>query len=158
MFPLWPILRPRDLLEACENVEILSPNKYCLLLALCAATNIQLKLSSNHSLADLAEPDEVSDEVFAPYTQHYLLNETVKIRNSLNNAEEKDVDSLLTSMFMFSAFANIEQHQQARFYLNQTVSFCKSLRLHDESSYSGYSIVDAELNCRIFWLVYILER
>lgn len=158
MFPLWPILEPKDLLEACNEVDMLPPTKYCLLLAICAATNIQLKLSSNHSLADLAEPNEVSDEVFAPYTQQYLLNEAVKIRNTLSIAEEIDVDTLLTSMFLFSAFANIQQHQQARFYLSQTVSHCISLRLNDESSYTEYSIVNRELNCRIFWLIYILER
>jgi len=158
MFPLWPILSPNDLLEACNEVDILPPVKYCLLLSICAATNIQLKLSSNHSLADLAEPNDVSDEVIAPYTQQYLLNESVKVRNNLNSAEELDIDALLTSMFLFSAFANTLQHQQARFYLSQTVTYCVALRLNDESSYAVYSIVDRELNCRIFWLVYILER
>jgi len=156
MFPIWPVVRPKDLLEACTECESILPRRYCLLLALSAATSIQLKLASNHLLADLS--DESLGEVVAPYTTDYFLNEAIKARNALNIAETPDVDTLLTSCFLFSAYANLGRSNEAWFYLSQTVSFVIALQLNDETIYSILVPEEAEMKCRIFWMVFILER
>lgn len=156
MFPIWPVVRPKDLLEACTDSESVLPRRYCLLLALSAATTIQLKLASNHLLVDLSE--ESLEEIAAPYTTEYFLNEAIKARNALNIAETPDIDTLLTSCFLFSAYANLGRSNEAWFYLSQTVSFVIALQLHDETIYSTLESEDAEMKCRIFWMVFILER
>lgn len=156
MYPLWPVLRPKDLVDTCKDVESLSPKRYALLLSVCAATNVQLKLSAMHMLSDL--PDDTVSELYTLYTQDYLLNEAVKSRNQINIAEEPDIDALLTSTFLFSCYANLERNNEAWFYLSQAVSFVISLQLHDEASYASYGIAEAEIRSRIFWMVFILER
>jgi hypothetical protein len=80
------------------------------------------------------------------------------MRSTLDIAEEPDLDTLLTSCFLFSANANLERHNQAWFYLSQSISFALALQLHDEQAYSKISYVDAQLRRRIFWLLFILER
>lgn len=156
MFPIWPVVRPKELLDACADPESLTPSNYCLLLALSAATTIQLKLASNHLLSDLT--DETLSEVLAPYTTEYLLIEAINARDALNIAKAPDVDTLLTSCFLFSAYANLDRLDEAWFYLSQTVSFVISLRLQDEASYPTLSPEEAERRCRIFWMVFLLER
>ena len=158
MFPIWPVVRPEKTLADCEDPESLTPKQYCLLVALCAATNIQFNLAPKRSVSDLVGADDVANEVYAPYTQDYLLQEAINTRNTLNIAEDPDTDTLLTSCFLFSAYANLERQNEAWFYLSQTVSFAISLRLHDDSTYSCSDVRDAEIKRRIFWLVFMLER
>lgn len=128
------------------------------MVALCAATNIQLNLAPKHSVFDFTGPTDIIDDVYATYTQDYLLSEAIKIRTTLNIAENPDTDTLLTSCFLFSAYANLERHNEAWFYLSHTVSFVISLGLHDESTYSSLDVVDAQIKRGIFWLVFVLER
>ena len=46
MFPLWPIVRPDETLAACADVEALSAERYCFLLALCACNKHTTQSSS----------------------------------------------------------------------------------------------------------------
>lgn len=158
MFPIWPILRPASLLQAWKDLDTLSPRKYCLLLSLCAATNIQLNLAPTDSLFDPTELDARVSEVYAPYKREYLLSRALHLRGTLDIASKPDIDTLLTSCFLFSAYANLEKQDEAWFYLSQTVSFVVSLRLNDETRYSTLSMEDAEMQRRIYWFVFVLER
>ncbi|TKA61429.1 hypothetical protein B0A55_11994, partial [Friedmanniomyces simplex] len=132
---------------------------YCLLLALCAATNIQLNLAPTDSLFDVDAGDDGTEGVCAPFKKDYLLSAALAVRNEqLNIATAPDLETLLTSCFFFSAYANLDKHDEAWFYLSQTVSFVISLRLNDERTYSFLDAEAAEMRRRIYWFVFILER
>ena len=123
-----------------------------------AATNIQLNLAPSSTLFDLMGTENATEGVENPYSHHYILSEIIKTRSTLHIAENPDTDTLLTSAFLFSAYANLERHDAAWFYLSQTVSFVIALGLHDERNYNSLPIYDAHIGRRIFWLVFIHER
>ncbi len=159
MLPIWPVLRPANIWQYCTDHEILAPKSYCLLLALCAATNIQLNLAPTDSLFDADTGDDGIDGVCAPLKKDYFLSAALAVRNKqLDIATAPDLETLLTSSFLFSAYANLDKHDEAWFYLSQTVSFVISLRLNDERTYSFLDAEAAEMRRRIYWHVFILER
>lgn len=162
IFPLWPIVRPEETLAACSNVDLLSPERYCFLVALCAATNTQLNLAPPSSVFDSADTDDQdatdTGDFYPPSARDYLLREAVSVRKTLDIASDPDVDTMLTSCFLFSAYANQERHKEAWFYLSQAVSFAVSLRLHDESTYTSLDPQEAEMKRRIFYMIFIFER
>ncbi|KIW52499.1 hypothetical protein PV05_08131 [Exophiala xenobiotica] len=162
IFPLWPIVRPQETLAACSNVELLSQERYCFLVALCAATNTQLNLAPPSSVFDSADTDDQdtidTGDFYPPSARDYLLREAVSVQKTLDIASSHDIDTMLTSCFLFSAYANQERHKEAWFYLSQAVSFAVSLRLHDESTYTSLDPQEAELKRRIFYLTFIFER
>ena len=159
MLPIWPIIRPAVLLQYCAGYETLSPKSYCLLLALCSATNIQLNLAPTDSLFDIDLGNSSVEDIFAPHKKDYLLSAALAVRNEqLNVATAPDLETLLTSCFFFSAYANKNMHDEAWFYLSQTVTFVISLRLNDERTYSFLDAEAAEMHRRIYWFVFVLER
>ncbi|KAK1070757.1 hypothetical protein LTR74_003932 [Friedmanniomyces endolithicus] len=159
MLPIWPVVRPATIWQYCTDHEILAPKSYCLLLALCAATNIQLNLAPTDSLFDDDAGDDGIDGVCAPLKKEYFLSAALAVRNKqLDIATAPDLETLLTSSFLFSAYANLDKHDEAWFYLSQTVSFVISLRLNDERTYSFLDAEAAEMRRRIYWHVFILER
>ena len=162
IYPLWPIVRPEETLAACSNVDSLSPRRYCFLVALCAATNTQLNLAPPSSVFESADSDDEdatdTADFYPPSARDYLLREAVSVRKTLDIASDADVDTMLTSCFLFSAYANQERHKEAWFYLSQAVSFAVSLRLHEESTYTSLDPVEAEMKRRLFYMTFIFER
>ena len=158
MFPVFPVVRSDRLLSECDHVATLTVKGYCFLVAMAAATNIQLNLAPSSTIFDLMGTENATEGVENPYSHDYILSELIKTRSSLHIAESPDTDTLLTSAFMFSAYANLERHDAAWFYLSQTVSFVIALGLHDERNYNSLPIYDAHMGRRIFWMVFIHER
>lgn len=158
MFPIWPVVRANETLADCSDPESLPLKRYCFLTALCAAASVQLNLESNGCEFETDGPTDEAHECHPRLTSDYLLSEVVRLRSTLDIAEEPDLDAMLTSCFLFSAYANLERHNQAWFYLSQSISFALTLQLHDEQAYSKMTYNDAQLRRRIFWLLFILER
>jgi hypothetical protein len=87
-----------------------------------------------------------------------LLTEAVRARKECDPIEDMNVESLLTSFFLFAAYGNLDRQDYAWFYLCQATSMIFTLGLHRESTYSEMTRDEAEDRRRIFWLLFITER
>ena len=168
LFPIMPVVRREELKWDSHRPERVSPQRYAFLAALCAATHIQLKLDggsdqlacgssiSSNSAATSASTIDIDGQ--ALMSGEELLAEAVGARNECDVVEEMDIESLLTSLFLFACYGNLDKQKQAWFYLCQTTSMVFTLGLHRESSYTRLSIEEAEEKRRIFWLLFVTER
>ncbi|OKL59127.1 hypothetical protein UA08_05953 [Talaromyces atroroseus] len=151
LYPIMPVLNPEHALNDSQDPERLGAERYAFLTALCAATHVQLQL------------DEVIDSAFSSSSLSYsgigLLTEATNARGKCNNVcEHVSVQSLLTSFFLFAACGNLDQHDQAWFYLSQATSMAHTLGLHRESTYAEFGPAEAEERRRVFWLLFVTER
>jgi hypothetical protein len=87
-----------------------------------------------------------------------LLTEAVRARKECDPIEDMNVESLLTSFFLFAAYGNLDRQDHAWFYLCQATSMIFTLGLHRESTYSEMTRDEAEDRRRVFWLLFITER
>ncbi|KAK2762863.1 hypothetical protein FQN54_001038 [Arachnomyces sp. PD_36] len=147
LFPIMPVFDPQTVIQDSSDPGSLPPERYALLVSLCAITHIQLKLDGP-GFTD--EGTLISGDA--------LLSEAVRARNEYNTIEHASVDSLLTSFYLFASYGNLEKHCHASFYLNQAVCMVHTLGLNRESVYSDMETGEAE-NCRrVFWLIFVSER
>jgi hypothetical protein len=153
LYPIMPVFHIENVRLDCGRPETVSPRRYSFLVALCAATHIQLKLDTNESIevADTSHLRESGKGMF-------LLAEAVKSLGAFDVAEMPDIDSVLTSFFLFAAFGNLNEQVQAWHYLSQSISFAFTLKLHSENSYAGFEAKEIELRRTVFWLLFITER
>ncbi|RDW81046.1 putative C6 transcription factor (AmyR) [Aspergillus mulundensis] len=87
-----------------------------------------------------------------------LLAEAVRARKDCDPIEDMNLESLLTSFFLFASYGNLDRQDHAWFYLCQATSMVFTLGLHRESAYSELSTEEAEQKRRVFWLLFITER
>ncbi|KAL2828589.1 fungal-specific transcription factor domain-containing protein [Aspergillus pseudoustus] len=152
MFPIMPVVRRDELQQDCHHPQRLSSQRYAFLASLCAATHIQLKLD-----ADASQVHTGADGS-SLMSGEELLTEAVRARKECDPIEDMNVESLLTSFFLFAAYGNLDRQDHAWFYLCQATSMIFTLGLHRESTYSEVSIEEAEQKRRVFWLLFITER
>ncbi|OQE40933.1 hypothetical protein PENCOP_c005G08144 [Penicillium coprophilum] len=148
LFPIMPVLDADLVTLDSLHPETLSSRRYALLLALCAATHLQLKLD---------ETDGSTFEEASPSGQS-LIDQALRCLQEFDPLDMPHVDSVLTSFFLFSAYGNLDKHHHAWHYLSQSISFAHILNLHQEESYLALDPEEAELRRRIYWLLFITER
>ena len=154
-----PVVRREALQRDSHHPNHLSPQRYAFLAALCAATHIQLKLDGGPSPAsDSNTTTAVDVDGHGLMSGDELLAEAVRARNECKVVEDMNVESLLTSFFLFACYGNLDKQRQAWFYLCQTTSMAFELGLHRESTYAGLSAEEAEEKRRVFWLLFVTER
>lgn len=161
LFPIMPVFDPKRAQEDCMNPEALSPQRYAFLTAISAAARVQLKLDGmgQHDLGlGLLEGTGNSGAHLNPISTEYLLSEALQARAQFDIIEQQDMDNLLTSFFLFAAHGNMNNQNQAWFYLSQAISLAASQNMHLESTYSGMDPEEAEEKRRIFWLLFVTER
>ncbi len=152
-----PVVRKEELQQDCHYPERVTPQRYAFLAALCAATHIQLKLDGVTETSHLqAGVDGNSGN--SVMSGEELLAEAVRARKDCDPIEDMDIESLLTSFFLFASYGNLDRQDHAWFYLCQATSMIFSLGLHRESTYSELDIEEAEQKRRVFWLLFITER
>ncbi|KAL2821867.1 fungal-specific transcription factor domain-containing protein [Aspergillus granulosus] len=157
MFPIMPVVRREELQQDCHHPERLSPQRYAFLASLCAATHIQLKLDGSTPGAD-APQIHTGVDGSSLMSGEELLTEAIRARKDCDPIEHMNVESLLTSFFLFAAYGNLDQQEPAWFYLCQATSMIFTLGLHRESTYSEMNTEEAEEKRRVFWLLFITER
>ncbi|KAL5343687.1 fungal-specific transcription factor domain-containing protein [Aspergillus crustosus] len=157
MFPIMPVVRREELHQDCHQPERLSSQRYAFLASLCAATHIQLKLDGSQPVADTSQMQTGADGN-SLMSGEELLAEAVRARKDCDPLENMNLESLLTSFFLFAAYGNLDRQDHAWFYLCQATSMIFTLGLHRESTYSEWSIEEAEQKRRVFWLLFITER
>jgi hypothetical protein len=132
----------------CADPDTLHPRRYAHLVALSAATHLQLNL-------DIGEPKPSNDNLISG---HDLIIEALRALCEYDPLEEPHTDTVLTMFFLFCAYGNLNKPVYAWHYLTQTISYLQILNLDKEGIYAGLSIADSEARRRIYWLVFITER
>lgn len=148
LYPIMPVFDSNQVLQDCEQVETLSPSRYAFLLALCAATHLQLNL------------DVKQDYGATQSSEHgkHLVAEALRALREFDPIENLQIDTVLSSFFLFAAYGNMDQQDHAWFYLSQSISYAYALNLHREQTYASLPSAEAELRRRVFWLLFITER
>lgn len=125
LFPIMPVFQADEVLRDSANPEELSPPRYTFLVAMCAATHIQLKLDGNER-TDVTE-DGMRPEGQALMSGDSLLAEAVRARQQYDPIEYSNIDNLLTSFFLFCTYGNMDKQNYAWFYLSQSVALANTL-------------------------------
>ncbi|PYI03367.1 amylase cluster transcriptional regulator AmyR [Aspergillus sclerotiicarbonarius CBS 121057] len=157
LFPIMPVVRKEELQQDCHQPERLTPQRYAFLVALCAATHIQLKLDGTVSVPDPSHLQAGIDG-HSWMSGEDLLAEAVRARKDCDPVDGMNIESLLTSFFLFASYGNLDRQDHAWFYLCQATSMVFTLALHRESSYTELSVEEAEERRRVFWLLFVTER
>lgn len=157
LFPIMPVVRGDQLRLDSQHPERLSPRKYAFLASLCAATHIQLKLDGANPIPDSARLQNMGDG-HSLVSGEKLLSEAVRARQECDPVEDINIETLLTSFFLFASYGNLDKQSHAWFYLCQATSMAFTLGLHRESTYAELKPEDAEERRRVFWLLFITER
>ncbi|KAJ5832985.1 hypothetical protein N7474_001296 [Penicillium riverlandense] len=157
LFPIMPVVRSEQLQRDSHQPERLSPQRYAFLASLCAATHIQLKLDGD---TPVPEPSRLQSmgEGRCLMSGEELLTEAVRARRECDVVEGMNIESLLTSFFLFATYGNLDRQDHAWFYLCQATSMAFTLGLHRESTYAEWNVEEAEEKRRVFWLLFITER
>ena len=159
LFPIMPVVHREQLLSDSAEPLKLSPQRYAFMASLCAATHIQLNLDGDgSSMTEPSGTDSSSTHGSSSLHGEALLTEAVRARAELDLLSNVNIESILTSFFLFAAYGNLDKEDHAWFYLSQSISMAHTLGLHRESTYSTMDIVDAEESRRVFWLLFITER
>lgn len=161
LFPVMPVVDAVRLEEDCASLDLISPSRYALLLALAAVTRIQLQLDQPEGgILPNAVRESVEHFGESESTGLDYLKAAEHARQHINIAESMSEDAIITSFFLFVCYGNREQHKQAWFYLNQSVSMAILLELDHETpeSIAGLTELDMDKRRRIFWLLFISER
>ncbi|PGH08401.1 hypothetical protein GX51_01227 [Blastomyces parvus] len=157
LFPIMPVLAPNKLLADSSDPERLSPQRYALLVSLCAATHIQLKLDGP-ALHDSPDEGMTLMKDGTPISGEGLLSEALRARSDYDPIESPSIDSLLTSFYLFASYGNLDKQVHAWYYLCQALFMAHTLGLHQESSYRAFDAIEAEERRRVFWLLFVTER
>lgn len=136
LYTIVPIL-DRD--EFLRNVDFdsMPMEKFCLVSALCAMTNLQV----------LNKP--VED----------LIRETLRARQTFDYVEAPTLDSVHISFFLFACFFGLNIHNTAWFYLREAITFAQLIGLDNEESYTRISSrTERAYRRRSFWVLFVTER
>lgn len=160
LFPVMPVIDEMQLRADSLTPDSLSPSRYALLLALAAVTRIQLLLDQQPESIDHTIEQQFNFSRGYGATGVQFLAAAEAARQQINISESMSEDAILTSFFLFVCYGNLEKHNQAWFYLNQSVSIAILLEIDNETpeSVAGLSDLDIDRRRRIFWLLFISER
>lgn len=136
LYLVMPIIDRNELLKGLD-FDKMSSERFCLVLALCALTNLQV----------LNRP---ADE---------LIRETLRARQTFDYVENPTLDSVHISFFLFACYFGLNTHNTAWFYLREAVTFAQIIGLDNEESYRGLSSRSgAAYRRRSFWVLFVTER
>ncbi|KAL3458905.1 hypothetical protein BJX64DRAFT_265613 [Aspergillus heterothallicus] len=147
LYPIMPVIDSK-LMGDCSNPEVLHPQRYAHIVALSAATHLQLNL-------DIGKCDSSGEKLISGQD---LINEAVAALCEYDPLAHPHVDTLLTMFFLFCAYGNLNKSDYAWHYLSQTISFLQILKMDREEVYVGLPSADVEVRRRVFWLIFITER
>ncbi|KAJ0415390.1 hypothetical protein BJY00DRAFT_265400 [Aspergillus carlsbadensis] len=147
LYPIMPVVDAQAMAD-CDDPNALHPRRYAHLVALSAATHLQLNL-------DIGEPKPSDNNAISG---HSLILEALRALGEYDPLDDPHMDTVLTMFFLFCAYGNLNKPIYAWHYLSQTISYLQILNLDKEGIYAGLSLADAEARRRVFWLVFVTER
>ncbi|RMJ13131.1 hypothetical protein CDV36_007229 [Fusarium kuroshium] len=154
LFPIMPVIDGDELLADAGRLEELPPSRYALILALCAATRMQLGMDN----ALIGEGPEVDIPPEPHLTGEMLISLAETSLRQYNVIDDMTLDSILTSFFLFASYGNLNNPRHAWFYLNQSISLAQSMDITHETGYHDLPDMEREKRRRVFWLLFVTER
>lgn len=192
LYPIMPIFDVARFhatyISRCHS----SPQVYALVTSMCALTLIQLCAVSDGAGGGAetgcgesagSSPWEsaaaarlgISSEYELEKVGKTLLAEALRARRFFEYIAKPELDTVITSFFLFCCYGNLESDDHAWYYLRESISFAQGIGLDDEVTYwrakqarSGGAgeqglqqqgtLSDGERRRRMFWLLFITER
>ena len=155
LYPIMPVVDD-DILADAARLNQIPPSRYALILAICAATRMQLRLdkridgSDNELNAEIPPEPQLDGDVLVKLAENCLREYSV--------IDDTSLDSILVSFFLFASYGNLNDPRHAWFYLNQSITLAQALDLTRESGYYGLPDEEREKRRRVFWLLFVTER
>lgn len=158
MFPIMPVVDGDELLADAARLEELPPSRYALILALCAATRMQLGMDNGSCSQGQGPQVEVEVPLEPQLTGEMLVRLAETSLRQYSAIDDMTLDSLLASFFLFASYGNLNRPRHAWFYLHQSISLAQSLDMTHESGYQNLPSIEQEKRRRVFWLLFVTER
>jgi hypothetical protein len=156
LFPIMPVVDGDELLADAARLEELPPPRYALILALCAATRMQLGMDNVlHSQGPHAEVEVPLEPKLTGEMLACLAETSLRQYSAI---DDTTLDSLLASFFLFASYGNLNKPRHAWFYLNQSICLAQSMDMTHEAGYHHLPDAEQEKRRRIFWLLFVTER
>ena len=153
MYPTMPILYKDQLHQSVSEMGS-SVEAYCLITSLCAFMLIQpgIVLKAGHVMGESA------NSVTSPKMGSLLMEEAVRIRKGNDYIENPNVNTVITSFFLFGCCFGLNKHNSAWFHLREATALAQILGMQDEHSYMFDNVVETSRQRRLFWLLFVTER
>ncbi|EMC96518.1 hypothetical protein BAUCODRAFT_48224, partial [Baudoinia panamericana UAMH 10762] len=150
MFPIMPIIDRNVYLDPhlYTSASAISPDVYCLLCALCAATIVQLD-------ASIQQPPPLLPHA---NTDDLLADECLRERKNYDYVATSSTLPCITSFFLFAYFGNHESHVKAWYYLQEAITLAQNLNMDDDDMYARLEPEEAQWRRRLYWLLFVTER
>lgn len=127
---------------------------YCLVVSLCAYMLIQPNMHVSPTLLP-GSSGAIGSSAALGKT---LIQDVLQVRKSLDPYENPSVDSVRSSFFLFGSYFCLEKHPTAWAYLRDASTIALLLGMHQEDAYRDADPLEATLNRRLYWLLYVTER
>lgn len=150
MFAIMPVIDRAVFLDPSfySDGGMMNAEAYSFLCSLCATTVVQLDDSIPQPPP--IHPSRKTDALFA--------EECLRERRTFDYTEHSTPMSIMTSFFLFCYYGNHERHNQAWFFLQESITFAENLSMDDETSYDKLDPREAQWRRRLYWLLFITER
>lgn len=156
MFPIIPAVNCESLLRDAAALEEASPQRYSLILALCAVTRLHLQLDVESNNLEGGPGEGIPTE--PRLTGQTLLEMAEASLRNFKMIHLDDLDPVITSYFLFCGYAGLGEIAQGSFFLDQSINMGKLLGLTRESAYKNLSEEEKDWRRRAFWLLFVTER
>ncbi len=153
MYPTMPILH-RDQLRQTVGEMGHSVEAYCLVTALCSFMLIQPGIAA----AVIPIMDETSCSMTNPRIGQLLMDEVVRVRKGYDYVENPNVNTVITSFFLFGCCFGLNKQNTAWFHLREATALAQILGMEDQSTYLFGNVVETSRRRLLFWLLFITER
>jgi hypothetical protein len=149
--PITPILHRRQVEQYCASSQK-SPDSYALFASCCSV------ISLSPGILPPVEDSSQNTQLVLPSTE-FLIQETLRARQSCDLAEEPSLTHIQTSFFLFSTFFCLGKDNSAWFYIREAITMLQTLRYHEEITYTNLTDpLLATYARRMFWVLFITER
>jgi hypothetical protein len=118
----------------------------CLILALCAASTLQLS------------PANGLDRDAASVIGKSFLDRVLELRKDVNYVENATLSTITTAFFLHVSYVQLRAYKASRYYLREAVGLTLDLGLHREAFYGNLSLVKATRCRRTLALLFVAER
>ncbi|KAK6344587.1 hypothetical protein TWF718_006546 [Orbilia javanica] len=154
LYPVWPILKWEPLLAELE-AQPDDPEIYALATALASAVMGQLQLPQ--WTQQYLDPETQMTKTIIVSTEHFAA-EALRARRLFEWRERPGIYAILTSLFFHVYYENLGKVSASSLSLREAITFVQIMNLDRESGYHSLLPEDAELQRRLFWLLFVTER
>ncbi|KAL4968348.1 uncharacterized protein BDV14DRAFT_197133 [Aspergillus stella-maris] len=168
LYPLYPVVDPRELRFGIHFEGAYGASRYALFCAICAAVHAHLASKSPESPElENEHPNGDQDRDICEQYLHAALQARGQSDSRYPNIQqppetydirERRREEILIPFFLFLAYWNLRRTRHAWWYLRESIAQLISHRLHRQDEYRNLEVREAESKQVIFWSLFIAER